>query len=102
MVNDVIYAPEVVGCLNDIIHVHRFVCDADCVGLEYISGLFVGELAAFDVIGVVCEIDLCAVVDSSAEFCVFFFSKAVQKGRDLFFCAFRGACVCRDVPGLSC
>ena len=102
MINDVIDAPEVVGSLNDIIHVHIFVCDADCVGLEYISGLFVGELAAFDVVGVVCEIDLCAVVDASAELCFFFFSESAQKGRDLFFCAFRDAGVCRDVPGLSC
>lgn len=67
MVNDVIDAAEVVGCLNDIIHVHRFICDADCVGFKDVSGLLVGELAAFDVIGVVCEVNLCTVVDASAE-----------------------------------
>ena len=50
MVNDVIYAAEVVGSFNDIVHVHRFICDADCVGLEDVSCLFVGELAAFDVV----------------------------------------------------
>ena len=50
MVNDVIYAAEVIGRFNDIVHVHRFICDADCVGLEDVSCLFVGELAAFDVV----------------------------------------------------
>ena len=64
MVNDVIYAPEVVGCLNDIIHVHRFACDADCVGFEDVSCLFVCELAAFDVVRIVCEVNLCAVIDA--------------------------------------
>lgn len=62
MVNDVIYAPEVVGCLDYIIHVYRFICYADCVGLEDVSGLFVCELVAFDMIRVVCEVNLGTMV----------------------------------------
>ena len=50
MVNDVIYAAEVVGSFNDIVHVHRFICYADCVGFEDVSGLLVCEFAAFDVV----------------------------------------------------
>ena len=65
MVNDIVYASEVVGSLDDIIHVHRSVCDADGVCLEDVPRLLVGELAAFDVVGVVCEVNLCAVVDAA-------------------------------------
>lgn len=101
MVNDIVNASEVVGSLDDIIHVHRFVCDANGVGFKYVSCLLVGELATFNMIRVVCEINLGAVVDTSAEFCFFLLSEAAQKGRDLFFCACRDTGVCGDVPGLS-
>ena len=102
MVNDVIYAAEVVGSFNDIVHVHRFICDADCVGFKDVSGLLVCEFAAFDVVGVVCEVNLCTVVDASAELRFFFFSKAAQKGRAFFFCAFWDAGICRYVPSFAC
>ena len=65
MVNDVINAAEVVGGLNDVVYVYRFICDADSVGFKDISCLFVCEFAALYVVGVVCEVYLGAVIDAS-------------------------------------
>ena len=78
MVNDVVNAPEVVGSLNDIIYVYGFISDAYGVGLEDVSRLLVGEFAALDVVGVVGEVNLCAVVYAAIKFCFLFFAEAVQ------------------------
>ena len=73
MVNDVINASEVVGCFHDVVYVDGFICDSDSVGFKDVSCLFVSEFAALNMVRVVCEVDLCAVIDTSAEFCFFFF-----------------------------
>ena len=65
MVNDVVDASEMVGRLNDIIHIYGFISDTYCIGFKDVSCLFVCELAALDMIGVVCEVYLCAVVDAT-------------------------------------
>ena len=41
---------EMVRCFQNIIHIDAFFSYADCVRLEYIPRLFVGETASFDVV----------------------------------------------------
>ena len=81
MVDDIVDAAEVVGGLHDVIHIDAVFGDADRVGLEDIPGLLVGELAALDVVGVVGQVNLGAVVDAAADFTLFFFSESFEKGR---------------------
>ena len=65
MVNDVVDASEVVGGFYDVIHVHAFIGNAYSVGFKNVSCLLVRELAALYMVGVVCEVDLGAVIDAS-------------------------------------
>ena len=65
MVNDVVDAAEVVGGFYDVVNVHRFIGDADSVCLKDVSCLLVSELAALNMVGVVCEVYLGAVIDAS-------------------------------------
>ena len=53
MVNDVVNAAEVIDSLHDIINLNGFVRDADGVCLKYVSGLFMGQTAAFDMVRIV-------------------------------------------------
>lgn len=48
------------------------------VCLKDVSCLLVSELAAIDMVGVVCEVNLGAVVDTSIQFGILFFSQAHQ------------------------
>ena len=74
VVDDVVDAAEVVGSLYDVIYIDAVFRDADRVGLEDVPGLLVGEPVALDVVGIVGQINLSAVVNSAADFTLFFFS----------------------------
>ena len=89
MVDDIVDAAEVVGRLHDVVHIDAVLGDADCVGLEDIPGLFVGEPAALDVVGVVGQVNLGAVVNAAADFPLFFFSESFEKGRGFLFASAR-------------
>ena len=67
MVNDVVYAAEVIGSLHDIINLNSFVRDADGVCLKDISGLFMGQTTAFDMVRVVSKVDLRPVVYATLD-----------------------------------
>ena len=62
MVNDVVYAAEVIDSLHDIINLHGFVRDADGVCLKDVSGLVMGQTAAFDMVRIISKVDLSPVV----------------------------------------
>ena len=53
MVNDVVYAAEVIGSLQDVINPYSFVRAADSVCLKDISGLIMGQTTAFDMVRIV-------------------------------------------------
>ena len=74
MVNDVVYTAEVVGGLNNVVHVNGFICNSYSIGFKDESCLLVGEFAAFNVVGVVCEVYLGAVIDAAVQFCFFLFA----------------------------
>ena len=110
MVDDVVDAAEVVGGLHDIVHVDGLafalalaVGEANRVGLEDIACLVVGQFAALDVVGVVRQINLCAVIDAAAHITLFLFAKSLQKGRGFLFAAAAGGqrSIRRDAPGLA-
>ena len=46
-----------------------------------VSGLFVGERAILDVVGVIGQVNLGAMVNAVADFTLFFFSESFEKGR---------------------
>ena len=110
MVDDIVDAAEVVCGLNDIVHIDGLafalalvIGETDRVGLKDVPGLVVGEFAALDVVGVVRQINLRAVVDAAAHFALFLFAKSLQKGRGLLFAPATGGQwgVGRDAPGLA-
>ena len=80
-IDDEVYAAEVVDCLHDVVYVYRLVGDANRVGLKDVARLFVGQAAAFHVVGVVGEVDLCAVVDAAFQRHGFFLAQRFEQGR---------------------
>ena len=76
MVNDVVYAAEVIGSLHDIINPYRFVRDADGVSLKDISGLLMGQTAAFDMVRIVSQVDLRPVVYATFDMVILLLSKS--------------------------
>ena len=54
IINNHINATEVICCFNHIIHIQHFFFYTDGVGFKDISGLVMGQTAAFDMIGIIC------------------------------------------------
>ena len=104
MVDDVVDAAEVVHRLNNIIHIHRLVSNADSVRLEDIACLVVCQTAAFDVIGVIGQVNLRAMIDATLQSRVFLLSQSSQQGRHLLLggSTLGQNSIRRDVPRLSC
>lgn len=67
IVDDVVNCTEVICSFYDVINVNCIVSNSNSVGVEYIACLVVCQSAPFDVVGVVCEINLYTVID--ATFC---------------------------------
>ncbi len=60
-----VYGAEMVGCLDEVVDVDGFGLHSDGRGLEDQTRLIEGELAAFDVVGVVGELYLDLVIDAA-------------------------------------
>ena len=65
MVDDVVDAAEVVHCLNNIIYIHRLIRNTDGVCLEDIACLTMCQPATLNVVGVVGQVNLCAMIDAT-------------------------------------
>ena len=65
LLNDQVDTPEVVSRLNDIVHPDRFVSNTDGVRLENVPRLVVSQAATLNVVGVIGEINLDTVIDTS-------------------------------------
>ena len=76
MVNDVVNAAEVIGSLHDIINLHSFVRDADGVCLKDISGLFMGQTTALDMVRIISKVDLRPVVYATFDMVILLLSKS--------------------------
>lgn len=96
-------AAEVVRGFENVIHAQRFALDAHRVGLEDVAGLVVGQPAAFDVVRVVGEVDLRAVVDAALETHLLLLAQHPQQRHDVSRAGLApGQCgISRDIPGLA-
>ena len=102
VVNDIIDTAEVVHRLHDIIDGGVLCRDAKCIGLEDIARLFFGQFAAFDMVGVVGQINLRTMVDTALQFGFFLFAKTGKERRESFLSFLGKVCISRDVPCFSC
>lgn len=102
-VDDRVDAAEVVRGFEDIVHTQRLALDAHRVGLEDVARLVVGQPAALDVIRVVGEVYLRAVVDATLETHLLLLAQHLQQRHDMPGSRLaRGQCgIGRDVPGLA-
>ena len=104
MIYDHVNAAEMICCFNHVIHVQHFFFYTNGIGFKDISGLIVGQSASFYMVGIVCQIDLCFVVDPAGVFtCLLFFQDIQQSDRFCF--SFIGTlrffCVFWNVPCLT-
>ena len=104
MINNHVNAAEVICCFDHVIHIQHFFFYADGVGFKDISGLIVCQAASFHMVGIVCQFDLCFMVDPTGTFtCLLFFQNIQQSSRFIF--SFVGTlrlfCVFRNVPCLA-
>ena len=53
LINNQIDTPEVIGCLNDIIHPYTLVGNAYRIGFKNKTGLLMRQPASFDMIGII-------------------------------------------------
>ena len=67
VVDDEVNATKVVDCFNYIIHIDRCIADADSVRLIDEAGLVVRQTTSFHVIGVICQVDLRAMIDAAFQ-----------------------------------
>ena len=65
MINNHVNAPEVICRFDHIIHIQHIFFYTDGVGFKDISGLIVGQAAAFNMIGVICQVNLCLMVNTT-------------------------------------
>ena len=99
-VDDQVDASEVVGRFHDIIDIHAFVRDANGIGLKDETRLLVCQPAPLDVVGIVGEVDLGTMIDSTSNLPILLFPKPFQQRR-FFDLAFSGqGSIGRDTPSL--
>ena len=75
MLDDVVYAAEMIHGLYDIIHMHLTLRKTNGVCLKDISRLFVREPASLDMIGVISKVYLCLMIDSALHTHLFLLAK---------------------------
>ena len=74
-----IYTAEVVRCFDDIVHIDGFICNTDGVGLKDVSRLIMRQSAAFDVVGIIRQINLYLMVDTAGKLGIFLSSENLQQ-----------------------
>ena len=69
MVYNIVDTTKMIDCFYDVIDRSTLGSYADGVGLEDVTCLFFCETTAFDMIGIVGQINLCAMIDASVQLC---------------------------------
>lgn len=102
-VDDRVDAAKVVRCFENIVHTQRLALDAHRVGLEDVARLVVGQPAAFDVVRVIGEVYLRAVINAALETHRFLLAQHLQQRHDMSRAGLAsGQCgIRRNVPGLA-
>ena len=101
MVDDEVDAAEVVGGFYDVVHIYRLVRDADGVGFEDVACLLMGQAAPFDVVGVVGEVNLGAVVNAATDIGLLLIAETLQERGFLLLPLLGRLGITGDVPCLS-
>ena len=65
-------ASEMIDCFNNIIHIHNFILNSNGIRFKNISGLIMGQAAAFHMIRIICQFDLNLMIYSSRYPCFLF------------------------------
>lgn len=79
MVYDIVDTTKMIDCFYDVIDRSTLGSYADSVGLEDVTCLFFCETTAFDMIGIVGQINLCAMIDASVQLCFFLVSQSKEQ-----------------------
>ena len=82
--DDVVNAPEMIARFDDVIYLQYLVFTPNGVCFENKTRLFLREPAPLYVIGIVCQLNLCFVVDSPGESHLHLLSQNVKKRHWLF------------------
>ena len=101
VVDDEVDTTEMVHRFKDVIHVDGIGGDANGVGFIDIACLVVGQLATLDVVGVIGQINLNAMVDAALQFGGLLLSQYLKQGRNLRLggTTLGQSGIGRDVPG---
>ena len=65
MIDDIVDATEMIDCLHNVIHRGDLGSDAKGVGLEDIASQKLDQPTALYMIGVICQVNLRAMIDAS-------------------------------------
>ena len=65
LLDNTVYTAEVVSRLDDVIHLDGLIGNTDGVGFKDVARLVMGQSASLNVVGVVSEVDLDAVIDAT-------------------------------------
>jgi hypothetical protein len=85
MINNHVNATEMICRFNHIIHIQHFFFYANSIGFKDISGLFVGQAASFHMVRVICQINLCFMINTTRVFtCLLLFQNIHQSNRFFF------------------
>ena len=78
VVDHIVNGAEVVDCLDDIVN-RNSLADIDCVRFKNQPGLILAELAAFNVVGIVCHADLKRMVQAAGHTDAFFITQHLKQ-----------------------
>ena len=92
---------EMVRRFDDVVNINSRICDSYRVGFKDEPGLLVGQAAAFDMIGVIGQVNLGTMIDSATDPAFFLFTKLLEKRGNLLLAFMGDWRIDRDVPGLS-
>ena len=71
-------ATEMICRLYDIVYTHTLAFDTDGIRFEDVTRLVMRQAAALDVIGVVGQVDLCAMIDAAFELHLLLFTQCSE------------------------
>ena len=99
MINNTVYATEVIHSLNNIIHTHTHIRNANCICLEDMASLLMRKFTSLHVIGVVRKVNLCTMIYPTLQPHFFLFTKYFQQWHNMLFLAtFLYNCILWNVP----
>ena len=101
MVDDIVNTTEVVDGFHDVVDAGVLRSAPQGARLKDVTGLLLGQSAALDMIGIVSQVNLDAMVNAAFHPHLLLFAQSGKQGRHLFLAPFRQSSLSGNVPGLS-